>query len=119
MDLTPPRNSYFFSSQLSALSYQLLASSLPFLIPIGVRRLFVHQVHPRRSACIRGKHVLFCPKLLKTSDLRPRPTFRLPLVDMLAFGHEALFGRWQAVSGTRPEHVEGWPQNHADQYFYD
>jgi hypothetical protein len=41
------------------------------------------------------------------------------LVDVLAFGHETLFGRGQVVSGAGPENVECGPQDHADQQFHD
>jgi hypothetical protein len=39
------------------------------------------------------------------------------LVDVLTLGHEALFSWRQTVARTCPEHIQGRPQNHADEQF--
>src|SRR5579864_2237355 len=64
-----------------------------------------------------------CPDKYIRSYAIPHPPgqclLRIRLVHVLAFGHEALFGGGQAVSGARPEDVESWPEDHADQELND
>src|SRR5579864_2773423 len=48
-----------------------------------------------------------------------RPGLHRYLVDVFAFGHEALFGGREAVAWSRPEDVQGGPEDYADDQFYD